>query len=75
MLATGLTLWLTRSPGYSGEKNMASLWLKKPALFYEKDPCRLLYKLILLKFVKKKKSFEGEALYGLNAPQVQESGV
>jgi hypothetical protein len=33
---------------------MASLWLKKPALFYEKDPCRLLYKLILLKFVKKK---------------------
>lgn len=52
MLAAGLTLWLTRSPGYSGEKKMASLWLKIPALFYEKEPCRFPYKLFLLNLVK-----------------------
>lgn len=56
---------------------MASLWLKKPALFYEKEPYRFLYKLLLLHLVKKNKnqSLEGEALYGQSALQVQPSGV
>lgn len=52
MLAAGLTLWLTHSPKYSGERKMASLWLKKPALFYEKEPYRFLYKFFLLNLVK-----------------------